>query len=170
MYVLVTSYEGYERTLYRMLTSLGTFRSSGFRGVFVGQVEDFKSFMNELEEKESYSVSRVVPIDVWFTFSKEEFNQKLKDSMASLAERMRPGETFSVKVTRRGFKGIFSSQQIASEVGAFVADLLETHGGFRPRVNLLDPDEAILIETAGPWCGMGIVSRSLRTRYRLVRW
>lgn len=78
---------------------------------------------------------------------------------------LRRGESFCVRVERRGLKGTFSSKQIAKEMGTFISEALKERDGVKPRVNLEDPDNAVVFETLGRWCGVGIISKEMREKY-----
>ena len=63
--------------------------------------------------------------------------------MKPFIERIEKGESFCVKVERRGLKGSISSQKFAEELGAFIFATLKERDGIEPRVNLKDPDKAV---------------------------
>jgi len=37
--------------------------------------------------------------------------------------------------------------------------------GEKPKVNLEDPNKAVIFETLGRWCGVGVTSREMRAKY-----
>lgn len=165
MEIVLTSYRSEEKELLEQLRGLGDFYQTGFRDVIKGRVEDFEGFLVELEERSVFSLSRVVLIERSFTFSPEGVVEELCDAVRPLVERIERGESFCVIVERRGLKGAFSSQQVAREVGTFISKVLEERDGERPRVNLRDPDKAVIFETLGRWCGFGIIPRGMREKY-----
>lgn len=165
MEIVLTSYRREEKELLKQLRGLGDFYQTGFRDVIKGRVEDLEGFLVELEERSVFSLSRVVPIERSFDFSLESVVEEFCEAARSLVEGIERGESFSVIVERRGLKGAFSSQQVAREVGAFLSEFLEERDGERPRVNLSDPDKAVIFETLGRWCGVGIIPRGMREKY-----
>jgi len=50
-------------------------------------------------------------------------------------------------------------------MGTFISEALKERDGVKPRVNLEDPDKAVVFETLGRWCGVGIRSREMREKY-----
>jgi len=100
-----------------------------------------------------------------FFFSPRKVVEEFCEAVNPLLERIWRADSFCVKVERRGLKGAFSSQEIAKEVGTFISKALEERDGEKPKVNLRDPDKAVVFETLGKWCGVGIISREMRQRY-----
>jgi len=50
-------------------------------------------------------------------------------------------------------------------MGTFISEALKERDGVKPRVNLEDPDNAVVFETLGRWCGVGIISKEMREKY-----
>ena len=130
---------------------------------------DLESFLQELESRAILPLSRVTPIEKSFRFSPEKAAEEFKEAVEPLIERVGRGEAFCVRVNRRGFKGVFSSQEVSREVGTFISNLLEERDGVKPKVDLEDPDKAVIFETLGSWCGVGVVSREMREKHFYLR-
>jgi tRNA(Ser,Leu) C12 N-acetylase TAN1 len=113
-------------------------------------------------------LSRVVPIEKDFYFSPENVEDIFKMEVEEFVDRIKPGETFCVRITRRGMKGIFSSQEMARKVGSFIWQKLEERG-IKPKVDLENPDKMIIFETLGNWCGVGVISKELREKHYYLK-
>jgi len=155
------------------LGDLGEFRTTKFRDVIRGEVEDLKTFLREVEARilppHFLPVKRVVPIDQWFRFSPEKFLDIAKERARRYVKKVKKGESFCVRVERRGMRGVLSSKDLEREIGRYFFELLKEEHGEEPRVNLTDPDKLIAIEIVGNLAGMSLVSRELREFSRLVR-
>ncbi len=161
----MTSHRYGERELLEQLRELGDFYQTDFRDVIRGRVENLEVFLQELEKRNIFTLSRVVPIEKSFIFSPRRVVAEFCEFVKPLIEKIRKGESFSVIVERRGLKGTFSSQEVAKEVGTFISKVLEERDGEKPKVNLRDPDKVVIFETLGRWCGVGIISREMREKY-----
>jgi len=169
MEAVLTSHRYGERKLLKQLRELGDFYQTGFRDVVRGRVENLEAFLQELEKRNILPLSRVVPIEKSFKFSPDIVVDELCEAVKPFLEKIKKGESFCVVVERRGLKGIFSSQKVAKDVGTFISKVLEERDGEKPKVNLDDPDEAVIFETLGRWCGVGIISREMREKYFHLR-
>ncbi|MDI6847306.1 MAG: THUMP domain-containing protein [Candidatus Bathyarchaeia archaeon] len=161
----MTSHRYGERELLEQLRELGDFYQTGFKDVVRGRVENLEAFLQELEKGNIFTLSRVVPIEKSSIFSSSRIVEEFCKAVEPLLEKIRKGESFSVIVERRGLKGAFSSQEVARDVGTFISKVLEERDGEKPEVNLRDPDRAVIFETLGRWCGVGIISREMREKY-----
>jgi len=165
MEVVLTSHRYGERELLEQLRELGDFYQTDFRDVVRGRVGSLEAFLQELEKRNIFTLSRVVPIEKSFIFSPSRVAEEFCDSVKSLLDKIRKGESFSVTVERRGLKEAFSSQEVAKDVGTFISKVLEERDGEKPKVNLRDPDKAVIFETLGRWCGVGMISKEMREKY-----
>ncbi len=132
MELIATSYRYGEREILEALRDLGSFHRTSFRDVIRGEVEDLEAFLREIEKRNVFSVSRVVPIENSFQFSPNRVVVEFRDAVKPFVERVMKGESFCVKVERRGLKGSFSSQQVAKEIGTFVFTFLKERDGVGP--------------------------------------
>jgi len=165
MQLVLTSHRCRERELLEELKGLGDFQITSFRDVIRGKVEDLSVFLEQLGKGEVFSLSKVVPIEKSFQFSPDKVVEEFCEAAKPLLQTIKKGEAFCIRVERRGLKGRFSSQRVAEEGGSFIVKALEERDQAEPRVNLEDPDKAIIFETLGRWCGIGIISREMRKRY-----
>ncbi|MFP4169980.1 MAG: THUMP domain-containing protein [Methanomassiliicoccales archaeon] len=163
MEVILTSHPFREEELLDELRPYGDFRVTEFRGVVRGEVDDLPTFLEELEHGALFALSRVVPVESSFTFTPDSVLQEFREGVRPLLDRIRKEETFGVRVERRGLKGEIDSQWLAQEMGAFIIDMLMERDGQEPTVDLEDPDELVVFETLGRWCGVGVVSKELRS-------
>jgi len=147
------------------LRELGSFYQTSFRDVIRGNVENLEAFLQEIEKRSIFTLSKVAPIERSFIFSANTVVEELCGAVKPLLEKIWKGESFCVIVERRGLKGAFSSQEVAKEVGTYISKALEERDGEKPRVNLSDPDKAVIFETLGGWCGVGIISKEMRERH-----
>lgn len=151
------------------LREFGDFRRTRFKDVIRGRVENIEVFLQNLERRSIFTLSRVVPIEKSFNFSHESVVEEFCEAVKPLLNKIQKGESFSVIVERRGFKGAFSSQRVAKEVGTFISKALEERDGEKPKVNLEDPDKAVIFETLMKWCGVGVIPREMRAKYFYLR-
>ena len=92
--ILVTAHWGQERKALWFLAQHGEFKSSGFKDVLRGHVEDVGLFLGKLElmRQESPgridSLSQVVPLEQTFNFELPDFMEKLKETVLPFAERI----------------------------------------------------------------------------------
>jgi tRNA(Ser,Leu) C12 N-acetylase TAN1 len=79
-------------------------------------------------------------------------------------EQIRPGQTFSFRLYKRGSHWISSDTQTTErEIGEAMAETIEAATGRRPQVDLEAPDIAIVAEVLGPTTGVGIQRSGTRT-------
>lgn len=167
--VLITCERGREREVLEELAGLGMFEPSGFRDVILGEVDNLEEFLQAVEMKPFLPIMRVVPLEETFYFSPENFLEVVKERASKHVDRIQKGQTFAVRMERRGMKGVLSSREVEREVGGYIWQLLHERWGERPKVNLTDPDWLIAIETVGNFGGISFIPRDLRQRYRLIR-
>jgi tRNA(Ser,Leu) C12 N-acetylase TAN1 len=170
MLVLLTTQRGLARYTLDEIRELGKFELTEFRDVIKGEVESLNGFLEEVDKRPFIAIGKIVPIERSFHFVPERVLEAFKKEVEPLIDRIKLGESFCVKVTRRGLKGVFSSQELAKEVGTFVWTTLKDKYGVEPKVDLEDPDKAIVFETLGTWCGVGVISREDRKKYYYLHW
>jgi len=171
--ILVTAHWGQERKALRFLAQHGEFKSSGFKDVLRGHVEDVDLFLSKLElmRQESPgridSLSQVVPLEQTFYFELPDFMEKLKETVLPYAEKIED-KKFYVRVKRRGHKGEMSSQEIEKQIAGFILKNLEK-AGKQAHVNFDEPDVIIVIETIANWAGVTLITREMKQKYPLVK-
>ncbi len=171
--VLATAKDKEQRHLARRLRRFGDFRWTQFRGVLVGRVEDQQAFFEQLRRCEEHEpgflqpLARMVPIDQFFTFTVDDLTMKLKQAMVKYAGLIGSG-TFYVRVERRGYAGAIHSRELEQELDRTLVESLKA-GGEYPVVSFHDPDVILAVETIGNECGIGALTRALRSRFPFIR-
>lgn len=165
MKLVLTSYRYREEELLEELADMGDFHGTEFRDVIRGDVEDLEGFLQDIQGRTLFALSRVMPIQREFHISPDKAAEAFKEGVEPLIDEIKEGESFSVHVERRGFSDQLSSIELASEVGSFISSKLEERDGARPEVDLEDPDKAVIFEMISSWCGVGIISREQREKY-----
>ena len=171
--VLATARDKQQRHLAKRLRRFGDFRWTQFRGVLVGRVEDHQAFFEQLQRCEEnepgflYPLAKLVPIDRIFTFAVEDLPSMLKHAVAEYADLIDSG-TFYVRVERRGHAGAFHSRELEQALDRAVVESLTVRGE-APVVNFHDPDVILVVETVGDECGVGALTRALRSRFPFIR-
>ncbi|BAT70908.1 N6-adenine-specific DNA methylase [Thermosulfidibacter takaii ABI70S6] len=74
---------------------------------------------------------------------------------SSIDQLLSPSTTFGVRCVRKGFHP-FYSQEVAAYAGAAVIDACRVRRGFRPRVNLKDPDLIVNADVVNDTLLLGI--------------
>jgi tRNA(Ser,Leu) C12 N-acetylase TAN1 len=171
--VLVATHWGQEKNSLRFLSQHGEFKSSGFKDVLLGHVEDLNLFLDKLElmrQKNSgqiTSLSQVVPLERMFYFKLPDFMDKLKETISPYVEKVKD-KKFYVRVKRRGHKGEISSQEIEKEIAGVIIENLEKTGK-KAQVSFNDPDVIIVVETIADWAGVTSITREMKEKYKLLK-
>jgi len=170
MEVVLTAFTDRGRELIKELAGLGNFWETDFKDVVRGHVDNPQRFLDELKSRVPSSLSRFTPIRFSFQLSSESSEvTKFIEAVKPLAEEIKKGETFCVKVYRRGLKGAFSPQEVARAVGAYIDQQLQEKHGVKSKADLKEPDKAVVFETLGKWCGVGLVSKEMRREIRYLK-
>jgi tRNA(Ser,Leu) C12 N-acetylase TAN1 len=170
--VVTMSSEGRYRRLLEELSPLGEFRSTEFLGVILGQVVDRHTFLEDVHEKRRTSgafgdLRRIIPLDRVFTFHRDEFESRLKESIVSYVDDL-GGKRFYVRLERRGLKGQIVSPEVERELDAFILQTLQMSNRIAS-IDFEEPDAVLVIETIGDRCGIGLLTRDMMKRYDFVR-
>jgi tRNA(Ser,Leu) C12 N-acetylase TAN1 len=171
MEVVLTAFMDRGRELIQELAGLGNFWETDFKDVVRGHVDNLQRFLDELKSRVPSSLSRFTPIRFSFQLSSEsgEVTEKFIEAVKPLIDEIKKGETFCVKVYRRGLKGTYSPQEVARNVGAHIDQQLQEKHGVKSKANLKEPDKAVVFETIGKWCGVGLVSKEMRRDIRYLK-
>jgi tRNA(Ser,Leu) C12 N-acetylase TAN1 len=78
------------------------------------------------------------------------------------------GQSFYVRLERRGLKGRIVSPEVERCLDACLLELAAETGN-PARIDFDDPDTVLAVETIGDRCGIGVLTRELRARYPFVR-
>lgn len=171
--VVVTCKQGGQRTLRRALHPLIRLRASGFRNVLVGRVDDVQGLLAAvaelLERRPSLegALGKLLPIEHTFVVDAPRFHVQLIAEAAGLADRL-VGQSFHVRVERRGHKGVINTHAAEQALGEALYSELETRGK-KPSVTFTDPDVVVLVELIGEIAGLALVTRDLRQRFSFVQ-
>lgn len=171
--VLATSLEGRRDALLVALRRLGRFRPGGYRNVVVGTVDDRGAFLDHVAEALTRdpllptALARLVPIDCTVRFALDVAVEELSRAAEPLVAGL-DGDTFFVRVERRGLKGRLHTPTLERELADQVWRMIESRGG-TPRVDFRDPDGVLAVETVGDHAGLALLTRAVRERYPFVR-
>jgi tRNA(Ser,Leu) C12 N-acetylase TAN1 len=173
--VVVTSAAGgrRERLLLDELRQMGDFNPTGFRGVFLGRVEDVRAFLEDLREAaelmpETYgALGQVVPIEETHSFPPEGLEEALLSAVLPRAERIGPAR-FIVRVKRRGYKGVVSSLELEHRLADALHAEIERLG-HEPLIGFTDPDLILAVELFPNRFGLALISREMRSRYPFIK-
>ncbi len=171
--VLAASYRGQEKKSLRFLSQLGDFRSSGFKDVLLGHVEDVNLFLDKLELMRQEHPGRInfpsqiVPLERTFSFKLPDFMDQLKEAISPCIEKVE-NKTFYVRVKRRGHKGEISSLEIEKEISGFIMERLE-EAGKCAQVSFSGPDVIIVVETIANWAGVTLITKEMKEKYPLLK-
>ncbi|MER3425580.1 MAG: hypothetical protein C4293_22440 [Nitrospiraceae bacterium] len=171
--VLATAKDREQRRLAHRLKRFGDLRWTPFRGLLIGRVEDHHAFFEQLLRQEEDEpaflspIAKIVPIDRTFDFTVENFTARLKEAVLPYAGHIGNG-SFYVRLERRGHAGEIHSQQVEQEMARVLYEVLSAQGK-TPSVTFKDPDVIVVVETVGDVCGVGVITRDMRTRFPFVR-
>jgi len=171
--VLATSLEGRRDALLVALRRLGRFRPGGYRNVVVGSVEDRAGFLERVAEGLARdallptALARLLPIEHTLRFTLDTALDDLTAAAEPLVDAL-AGESFFVRVERRGMKGRLHTPTLERDLADRVWRMIEARGR-TPRVDFADPDGVLVVETLGDQAGITLLSRSLRAQYPFVR-
>lgn len=165
----MTAHQDKAKELIQELAGLGIFWETDFADVVRGQIDDFQRFIDELDERAPFCLSRLVPVKCSFSLSPHHVVEDFRRDARALAQEIKEGETFCIKVNRRGLRGLFSSRELATKIGTFVSELVEEKYGARPNADLENPDKALVFETIGEWCGVCSITKVMREKCRYLR-
>ncbi len=153
-----------------MLAHWGRVSRTGFYNVLVMRVSDPKAFLADFTVAITESpgllnlVSHVVPAETGFSFeSSEEFEREAR-AIALNWLRNLAGSSFYVRLHRRGFKGIISTQPEERFLDETLLVAL-AEAGTPGRISFEDPDMVIQIETVDGRAGMSLWTREELRRY-----
>lgn len=171
--LVVTSRQGAQRRLRRALSPLVRLRTSGFRNVFVGHVEDPEGFLAAVADLRLRRpaledwLGKVVVVERTLPVDPATFGARVQDEAARFVDRL-VGRSFHVRVERRGHKGTIDSHACEQALGEFLWTELERRGA-RPVIEFVDPDLIVAVELVGDTAGLALVTRELRTRFPFVK-
>lgn len=173
---VVTLYEeeGAWRRARGELTRLGKIAQTRYHNVLVMRVEHVGGFLRdfaamcEAEPGILNDISRVLPAAETFDFADaEEFEAKAREVALSWAPRLH-GQSFYVRLYRRGLKGALSSLEEERFLDEALLAALEAAGA-PGKVQFEDPDVVIDIETVDHRAGLSLWTREELARYDFLK-
>lgn len=172
--VIVTTYDREFRYAMRLLSRFGQTAPTHYRNLFVMYVPDVLEFLRAIEEQLltdasiANSVARISPVTSRFDFSSpEEFEETACHTVEQWLDALR-GNSFHVRVHRRGFKGRLSSQREEQLLGRHLLGRLEQQGSVAT-VDFDDPDLTVVVEILGESAGAAIWTREQLQTFQLLR-
>ncbi len=171
--VVTLAADGRYQDLLMELSTYGEFHKTGFLGVILGQVADPIAFLDTVRDKREHQLiafqdlGRIVPLHRCFSFTADTFQAQIREALAPYVDIL-VGQSFYVRLERRGFKGRIISPEVERLFDTFLLKLIEKSGG-RASIDFDDPDIVLAIETIGERCGIGVLTREQRERYAFVR-
>lgn len=172
--VVVTLDEHSFSQAYLLLEELGTVYQSDFENVLLMKVESIPLFLETFNDKLlkepslAKLVSRIVPVTANFSFqSSAEFEIKAKEIVLNWLPTL-AGKKFSVRMHRRGFKGLISSEHEAGFLDQIILEELQTLGN-PGQIDLEDPDAIVAVETVSQQAGLSCWTRQDWQNYPWLR-
>jgi tRNA(Ser,Leu) C12 N-acetylase TAN1 len=172
--VIVSVYQdGFRRAL-RALQQLGQAERSPYHNVLVMKVGDPIALLEAIEKRTGESpalydaISRVAPAIRNFDFlSEEEFVERAKSIIREWLPRL-TGQSFHVRLHRRGAKHELGSQDAERLFNDAIVDAT-TRAGTPSRISFTDPDVVIAIDTIDNRAGLAMWVREELARYHVLR-
>jgi len=169
--VVATSIEGEFRRAVRALEAWGPVGRTDYYNVLVVRVEASREFLSDFggcvdvtPEVLSF-LSRVIPCDRTFDFhDREDFEARASAVVRSWAGALM-GQSFHVRMHRRGFKRQLSSQAVEQFLAEQLLGDLARRGA-AGAVSFDDPDAIISVESVGGRAGLSLWTREDVRRYR----
>ena len=171
--VVLTCRRNGEQGALKQLKYFGHFFPTGFRDVLRGFVSDRSSFFDELLKcRETRDplwryVSRIVPIDVNFSFTLESFRERLGEAVDGLASRIPPGP-FYVRIERRGHKGEIPTPDVEREMDGRIIAAHERLG-HASHVDFEAFRAVLAVETFRDLGGAGVITREETEKYDFLK-
>lgn len=166
--VIVICERNQGRRVLNELLKFGRFEKSIFPDVLTGEVENRGMFLTTLYRKQSIPISRVIPIEEFFSFQPEQLVENLKIRIGKYIEGIGANDSFCINVERRGSKSIISTMALKRELGEYVRQALKRRHENEPTVNLENPDKTLTIQMIANMCGIGLISKQLTNRFSFV--
>jgi len=152
------------------LGQLGDVAGTGFYNVLTMDVHDIRWLMEKLADRMEADpvaaelISHVAPAQQTFDFhSPEEFEERLTRT-AEVWLRELAGQSFHVRMNRRGFKGRLDSRREEQLLGGYLMDALEARGT-PATIEFDDPDIIIAVDTVHHRAGMSLWTRDDLQRF-----
>jgi tRNA(Ser,Leu) C12 N-acetylase TAN1 len=171
--VVITCRRSGEQGALKQLKYFGHFFPTGFRDVLRGFVSERPLFFDELLKCRGTRdpvwryVSRIVPIDVNFSFTLETFRERLGEVVDNLAPRIPPGP-FYVRIERRGHKGEIPTPEVEREMDGRIIAAHELLGQ-ASHVDFGVFRAVVAVETFRDLGGAGVITREETEKYDFLK-
>lgn len=153
-----------------LLEELGPISRTDYYNVLVMKVADIRGALEVLRQWVAEDrgilgcISRFMPVTRGFAFqTAQEFETKAADAVLGLVPDL-AGKAFHVRMHRRGFKGLISSQTEERFLDDILLQALE-RAGTPGRITFEDPDAIVAVETVGGQAGVSLWTREALERY-----
>lgn len=110
---------------------------------------------------------RVIPVTEPFTFRPETLVARRHDAIRPWAAEI-DCHPFHVRSERRRHAGPLHGQEGERVLCHGLQEWLRTQG-HPPRVDFTDPEFVVAVELVGDVCGIGLITKRLRTRFPFIR-
>jgi tRNA(Ser,Leu) C12 N-acetylase TAN1 len=171
--LVVTAHGGRRHDLIHALRSIVKLTRAGYSEVLIGRTPDVDACLAGIATRAETDavfatevLARVVPVARTFALAAE-IEPQLVAETATLLDAL-AGNSFHVRVERRGHRRLVQSDQLERRLGTALVDALGARGE-TPRVTFDDPDLIVAVELIGDAGGIGLVPRTWRRRHRFVR-
>lgn len=172
--VVITVREGRYREARKLLHMIGEVAPTEFRNVLVLYASNPTRVLLLLEERATIEpgvrdiLSRVVPARLTFSFrDAAEFEQQAREAVLQLLPAL-SGQSFHVRIHRRGFRHRLSSQEEEQRLDKILLDGL-AELGTPGSVTFDNPDAIVAIESVGQRAGLSLWTREELRRYPFLR-
>lgn len=157
----------------RYLKTVAQVERTDYYNVLALRVDDAALFLeavkrdSETDPALREALARVIPVTERFTFqTPEEFAARAREAVRRFQPQL-AGQAFYVRMHRRGFRGLLSSQAEERKLDAFLLEQLAA-AGTPGTVRFADADAVVVIETLGQRAGLALVTRATRGNYPFV--
>ena len=173
--VVVTVPQGGFTLACELLEEFGPVRRTHYYNVIVMKAAEPEKLLDRLADTAAhiggmfrFAIARVAPAQVAFNFATAEaFEAKATEVAVAWTDEL-AGKTFHVRMHRRGFKGVLSSQDEERFLDHVLLDALQA-AGTPGTIGFDDADAIIAIETVDNRAGMALWTREDRDRYPFLR-
>ena len=157
-----------------LLETFGQVAKTAFYNVLVVKVGNSREFLNDLHARLAAvpaiaeCIARVAPVTQTFLFqTPEAFERQIVAALTPWLPGLE-GQSFYVRMHRRGFKGRLKSQEEERFLDHYILKTL-AEAGQTATVEFHDPDVVIDVETVGQRAGLAVWRREELARYPLVK-
>jgi len=166
--------EGYQAAR-MILREYGRAHATDYFNVIAMQVEDIDEFLEQVQSLYAMKVpalaniGRIIPVTQRFNFqSPEEFETRARAVVSQWLEEL-AGQTFYVRMHRRGFKGRLSSVEEERFLDGYIIEQLVKQGMAPAQVDFETAQRVIAVETLGQEAGLSLWSDAQLRQYPFLK-